>query len=814
MERKGRLEVEAGQHTDKGKVRERNEDFLSVPPPWVDSATLQTKGMLYVVADGVGGHAAGLTASRTAVERTVQEYYGDSDPDMAQSLGRAIRVANDAILQQADEDPAFSGMGSTLVAAVLRGDELLVANLGDSRAYLVRGRSTRQISRDHTWVQEQVDAGSITPKEARTHPRKNVITRSLGVSPDLRVDFFAERLRAGDKILLCTDGICGPVSDEEISQTLRKNEPQRAVKRLVDLANERGGFDNSTAVAIGVLQTPSSAGAMIRQPRVSTLAPMLGGISATIVIVALVAFFAGLPSGPPALTTESSTPATLSPTEAISATVSITVPIGTLEGHEMPVVSLDFSRDGATLAAGYSDGTVLLWDVLSRGPRIIPDRSRVGELRVVALPLGRFRFATASPDGQVTVWQTDTGSQAELLETHITVPMAVAFRSRTTGDMRILAAGYSDESFKLWDQDKDEERSIVEGESGNVVSAAFSPDADAVAQVGEGGKVVLWDVDAEEVLSTLLQEGAEARLVAVPRRFRMIAVLLSDTTLSLWHGQTGQELAIVKGYDASVASIAFSSDGNTLAAGLKDGNVMLWDVSASSPTCLHPGEWVTDTVQPGATLLALAQDHAISVADVKRANCLADNLIFGGEELYFPPPGGAPPPTSTLSEGETPPTATSPREPPEASPTATVLAIETETPIATPAGTPTPPAFKCPPDVGCMELWSYCGPVTLEVGGETYSIPPEDQPVGSALPTWLLQLAAGEYSYVASPVDPKWQDVRGEVWVYHAGNTLPLGGRFDIFVPVGREITWHLYCEPKEPSEHPRRQGGGEQKRE
>lgn len=323
MERKGRLEVEAGQHTDKGKVRERNEDFLGVPPPWVDSETLQTKGMLYVVADGVGGHAAGLTASRTAVERTVQEYYGDPDPDIAQSLGRAIRVANDAIMQQADENPAFSGMGSTLVAAVLRGDELLVANVGDSRAYLLRGRSTRQISRDHTWVQDQVDAGVLTPEQARAHPKRNVITSSLGVSPDVGMDFFAEKLRAGDTVFLCTDGISGPVSSDEIFDILAKNKPQKAAKRLVGLANERGGFDNSTAVAINVLRTPSSEAAVVRRARVPTLAPVMGGILATIGMVLIMIILSGPPGDPSALAPTTETPATLSLADVVSLTPTI-----------------------------------------------------------------------------------------------------------------------------------------------------------------------------------------------------------------------------------------------------------------------------------------------------------------------------------------------------------------------------------------------------------------------------------------------------------------------------------------------------------
>jgi serine/threonine protein phosphatase PrpC len=320
---RGRVEVEAGQHTDQGKVRERNEDSFAVPPPWVDGEKLQAKGMLYMVADGMGGHVAGLAASHTAVERIVQEYYSDPDPDAARSLDQAIRAANDDIYRKSEEDPAFSGMGSTVLAVVVRGDELLVANVGDSRAYSVRGKSIRQISRDHTWVQEQVDAGSITPEEARTHPRRHVITRSLGSRPDVRIDLFSERLEAGDTILLCSDGIFGQVSDGEIAEILVRNSPQKAANKLVNLANSRGGPDNSTAVVIQVQRTPSSVGSVARRPRVSSLAPIAGGVLATVGVVLAMVYLATSSPGPDATLSAAGTEPALSPASVITPTETI-----------------------------------------------------------------------------------------------------------------------------------------------------------------------------------------------------------------------------------------------------------------------------------------------------------------------------------------------------------------------------------------------------------------------------------------------------------------------------------------------------------
>ena len=176
----------------------------------------------------------------------------DDNEDVATPLLQAIKRANTAIYQRAAENMLRSGMGTTCVAAVLRGNMSYIANVGDSRAYLVRGNQVRQISQDHSWVAEQVRAGLLTEEQARTHAQRNVITRCLGTQPDVEVDVFHESLQEADCLILCTDGLSGLVSDEELLRIVEQSVPQESVYHLVERANENGGPDNITAIVVRV----------------------------------------------------------------------------------------------------------------------------------------------------------------------------------------------------------------------------------------------------------------------------------------------------------------------------------------------------------------------------------------------------------------------------------------------------------------------------------------------------------------------------------------------------------------------------------
>ena len=245
------LRLDPAQLTDVGRKREHNEDNMAYVIP-KDHQVMAMKGALFIVADGMGGHAAGEVASEIAVDTVSNAYYMDDNEDVPTPLLQAIKRANLAIHQRAAENLLRSGMGTTCVAAVLRGNMAYIANVGDSRAYLVRGNLVKQITQDHSWVAEQVRAGLLTEEQARIHAQRNVITRCLGTQPDVEVDIFIEPLQENDCIILCTDGLSGLLSDEEVMRIVEQSVPQESVYHLVERANENGGPDNITAIVVRV----------------------------------------------------------------------------------------------------------------------------------------------------------------------------------------------------------------------------------------------------------------------------------------------------------------------------------------------------------------------------------------------------------------------------------------------------------------------------------------------------------------------------------------------------------------------------------
>jgi serine/threonine protein phosphatase PrpC len=247
------LLLDVAQLTDVGRRREHNEDNMAYVIP-KDPQVMERKGALFIVADGMGGHAAGEVASEIAVDTISTSYYPDEHEDVADALLNSIKRTNTLIHQRAAENMLRSGMGTTSVVGVMRGNMAYVANVGDSRAYLVRKSKIKQISQDHSWVAEQVRAGLLTEDQARTHAQRNVITRSLGTQPDVEVDVFAEPLEAGDRLLLCSDGLSGVVNDEEMRAIIERFPPQESVYHLIERANENGGPDNITAIVISVLE--------------------------------------------------------------------------------------------------------------------------------------------------------------------------------------------------------------------------------------------------------------------------------------------------------------------------------------------------------------------------------------------------------------------------------------------------------------------------------------------------------------------------------------------------------------------------------
>ena len=231
------MNLGVGAATDIGRIREKNEDsYLSDEP-------------LFAVADGMGGHKGGEVASQLALETLEAERTAD--------LGQRVRDANAAVFERSRTDSSVQGMGTTVTAVVVEGTSALFAHVGDSRAYLLRAGDLRQLTDDHTLVARMVKSGEITEAEAEVHPHRSVLTRALGTEPDVIVDEFDVALTDGDRLLLCSDGLTGMVTEEQIVAILSAApDPQDAADRLIRAANRAGGVDNITVVVIDIEAEP------------------------------------------------------------------------------------------------------------------------------------------------------------------------------------------------------------------------------------------------------------------------------------------------------------------------------------------------------------------------------------------------------------------------------------------------------------------------------------------------------------------------------------------------------------------------------
>ena len=229
--------------TDIGKRRSMNEDCV-----YASDQPVGNLPNLLIVADGMGGHNAGELASRFTVESIV-DYIGKAAEDRPiPLLSYAIHHANENVIEKAKTDKSLEGMGTTVVAATIQGSYLYVANVGDSRLYLI-DKNITQITRDHSLVEEMIRVGELKREEARTHPDRNVITRAIGVKEPVRIDFFDMKLEKGDIILLCSDGLTNMVEDRDILKIVKKSGSlKEAAGRLVTESNKNGGKDNISVV--------------------------------------------------------------------------------------------------------------------------------------------------------------------------------------------------------------------------------------------------------------------------------------------------------------------------------------------------------------------------------------------------------------------------------------------------------------------------------------------------------------------------------------------------------------------------------------
>jgi len=242
--------------SDRGRVRMNNEDSCGQFVPTTDDQ-MNDIGAVFVVADGMGGHRGGEIASRIAVRTILAFYSASGAEDRTQALTRAFREANTTIIQESVNDSTLFGMGTTCTAVAFHGTRGYFAHVGDSRAYLMRRGKITQITADHSIVGEMVRSGILSDEDARNHPKRNVITRSLGAQDDIAADTPAQPiiLEKGDTFLLCSDGLTTYLTDSDIAVVLATSTPDEACKKLVKMANEQGGRDNITVQVITVRGT-------------------------------------------------------------------------------------------------------------------------------------------------------------------------------------------------------------------------------------------------------------------------------------------------------------------------------------------------------------------------------------------------------------------------------------------------------------------------------------------------------------------------------------------------------------------------------
>lgn len=230
--------------SDIGSVRKMNQDFM-----YFSKEPIGQLPNLFIVADGMGGHKAGDYASRMSVENFI-DYMMKAPPDTPiRVVDDGIHYINELVLEKARQHSELSGMGTTFVAAFIMDQTLYVANVGDSRLYLVDSE-IHQVTEDHSYVGAMVRAGEITTDEARHHPDKNIITRAIGASWDIRVDFFEVDLQPGDRILMCSDGLSNMVDDPGLLEIITNTPMEKVTDALIDEAKANGGLDNITAIVI------------------------------------------------------------------------------------------------------------------------------------------------------------------------------------------------------------------------------------------------------------------------------------------------------------------------------------------------------------------------------------------------------------------------------------------------------------------------------------------------------------------------------------------------------------------------------------
>ncbi|HEY0607064.1 MAG TPA: protein phosphatase 2C domain-containing protein [Herpetosiphonaceae bacterium] len=618
-----KTEITFAAETDVGRSRQGqpNQDSFGVYEDYCnDQERLAAKGKLFVVADGMGGAAGGREASRIAVEVLFHSYYADPDADIVAGLGRALQAANAKIHQHGLTHPELRGLGTTIVVAVIRGNTLVVANVGDSRAYLLRQEQLYQLSLDHTAVQEQVREGLLTPEEGATHPRRHVLSRNLGFRPKADPDFDTQTLRKDDLILLCSDGLWGTVEDDEIAAVLGQTDCETAVDTLINLANERGGPDNISGIVIhvaGVEQLPvapvtDSDGQAAQQHETVALEPIASQITDSSTIESAAMRPAPASIERPAAAVDAVQPLPSRRMWLTGVAVIALVLLGAavygiasmLGFPANPRTALDPPRAAVTsssppissqgAAATLPNQTSAITAAITPTATLRPTPTALPPTPTATLrptptsllPTPTTRPPTPAPSRPPALSSSPIG-------TMILRPGA-AQTAALSADGQLLATGSSNGSITLWrTEDKIEQVSfMVKDVSGlrTIHSLAFSADNKLLAAALDNGTVQLWEIPAE------IKTNAPCRcLMGDPLIFPDAGQALKDPVLS----------------------VVFASDKHLTIAS-RDGIVKLWDIGSRQETPLKSTQYDVHDIAvsaDGATLAVVDTQGKLHVTE-------------------------------------------------------------------------------------------------------------------------------------------------------------------------------------------------------
>ncbi|MBV9789324.1 MAG: SpoIIE family protein phosphatase, partial [Chloroflexi bacterium] len=520
-----------------------------------------------------------------AVRLVISSYYNDPDLIIESSLEQAIQEANQQIHQRGQTDPYLRGMGTTFVAIVIRNQELVVANVGDSRAYLLRQGELWQLSLDHTAVQEQVREGLLTPEEGSVHPRRHVLSRNLGSRPRAQPDFDSKTLVAGDTLMLCSDGLWGPVSDDEIDELLQRQRGAEAAQSFVELANEHGGPDNISVIVVNVNEpTASPAHVIIEGPAVD--ASLDGAITQPQPVVA-----SPQPAAAPVPARKTGRWAALSAAALVVVLIGAFLLRNTVFGGSAPTAAIppdpsvvagssqpspsssaELAAAPATIVAATATASATPASTPTQQPTSRPTQTPEIDVTPLATrrhsgPVDGLAFA---PDGnQLVLGSIDT---LELWDVQAT-SLAPAALSATPG-----SAAQTQTAPSLTPEASSTAAVVDCGPASRahgILSLAFSADGTAWAAAPNGSAVEVWDVSSGRGLANPIAHPTAVTSAVWSADGQQLASAAANGVVIVRQIDDGTFVTIATN-DSPVCSLAFSSDGQILATGAQDGSLDLW----------------------------------------------------------------------------------------------------------------------------------------------------------------------------------------------------------------------------------------------